>query len=92
MTLDLESDNLAVLEPGDRRLRGQTNESTASFSVPVVLRPGTATLSATLSAGYCRDGEEALCFVARMELRLPIQVAADLPATEPHLEITLPER
>lgn len=90
--LELATDNPAVLEPGEHRVQWQTDEPSVAFPVPVILAPGTANLTATLSAYYCREGQEALCFIARIEYRLPITVAPGAPSSEPTLSITLPTR
>ncbi len=91
-TLELTTDNPAVLEPGERRLQWQTDDPSVTFPVPVILAPGTATLTATLSAYYCREGQEALCFIARIEYRLPVTVAPGAASSEPVLSLTLPTR
>jgi len=91
-TLELQSTNPAVIEPGEHRLQWQTDDAAIEFPVPVILQPGQATLSVILSAYYCREGQEALCFIARIEYRLPVTVTAGAPASEVRLELLLPER
>lgn len=90
--IEFATSNPAVLEPGERRLQWQTNDPSVSFPVPVLLAPGEAVLTATLSAYYCREGQEALCFIERIELRLPLTVRPGAPAAEPALPYTLPGR
>ncbi|GIW18453.1 MAG: hypothetical protein KatS3mg064_1610 [Tepidiforma sp.] len=91
-TLDLASSNPAVLELGEYRLQWQSDEPAVAFPVPVILDPGEAVLTAAVSAYYCRDGQEALCFIARIEFRLPLRVEPGAAAGEPRLRLTLPER
>lgn len=76
-TLELRSSNTAVVDLGEDTLSWNSNEPEVTFPVPVKLGQGAATVTATLSAYYCRDGEEALCFIARHELTLPVQVTSD---------------
>ncbi len=90
--IEFATTNPAVLEPGERRLQWQTDDPTVSFPVPVLLAPGEAALTATLSAYYCREGQEALCFIERIELRLPVTVREGVSAAEPALAYTLPTR
>lgn len=91
-TLEFQTDNPAVIEPGEHRLQWQTDDTAVEFPVPVILQPGQATLSAALTAYYCRKNQEALCFIARIEYRLPVTVTPDAPASQIHLQLPLPER
>jgi len=90
--LELSSSNPAVVEPGEHRLEWRTDDASISFPVPVILAPGSAVLTATVSAYYCREGQEALCLVARIAYRLPLDVVPGAPAAEPRLQLLLPER
>ncbi len=89
-TLRLSSSNGAVVELGETELSWSTDEAEVSFPVPVNLRAGEAVVTATLSAYYCRDGAEALCFIARHELTLSVTVASG-ESSGFALEYELPE-
>lgn len=90
-TLTLASSNGSVLELGETSLSWSSDEKAVSFPVPVELRAGEAVLTGTLSAYYCRAGEEALCFIARHELSLRLNVKGGSGATEVELSYELPE-
>lgn len=89
--LTLASSNGSVLELGETSLNWSSDEKEVSFPVPVELRAGDAVLTATLSAYYCRAGAEALCFIARHELTLEVEVADAAQGTELELAYELPE-
>lgn len=90
-TLVLATSNASVLELGETSLNWSSDETDVSFPVPIVLSSGDAMLTATLSAYYCRAGEEALCFIARHELTATVQVRDGGTATEVTLDFELPE-
>lgn len=89
-TLDVVSANEAIVLPGERRLTWSSDETAVEFPVPVQLAPGATELTATLSAYYCRTGAEALCFVGRYGIVLPITVTPASSLSEPSLEFELP--
>ncbi|MCC7362987.1 MAG: redoxin domain-containing protein [Dehalococcoidia bacterium] len=89
-SLTLRSSNPAVFEPGESELTWASDESSVRFPVPVIATPGEATLTATASVYYCREGEEALCFIQRIEATLPVRVAAG-ESGEVRLQLVLPE-
>lgn len=72
--VELVSANAAVLELGEKSLSWSTDEASITIPVPVRLAEGQTTLTATVSAYYCRTGAEALCFVGMYELVLPVHV------------------
>lgn len=89
--LDLATSNGSVVELGEHTLTWATDQDEASFPVPVILAEGTATLTATVSAYYCRTGAEALCFVGLFELVVPVVVTPLSSQSEIVVEFELPE-
>jgi sugar lactone lactonase YvrE len=90
-SLMLTSSNGAVLELGENEVRWSSDESEVTFPVPVRLTEGSAVLTGTLTAYYCRDGEEALCFIARHELTLNVTVAPGVGTSALELSYELPK-
>ena len=89
-SLALTSSNRAVIELGEQEVRWSSDERVVTFPVPVQLSEGSAMLTGTLTAYYCRDGAEALCFIARHELTLAVTVSAGAGAAELTMEYELP--
>jgi hypothetical protein len=89
--LALATSNAAVIEPGETELQWSTDEAEVNLTVPVNLREGAAVLTATGQAYYCRDGEEALCFIQDVEITLPVTVTSAATASEVILTVSLPQ-
>ena len=89
--LTLTSSNAAVLELGERELTWQSDEPGVELPIPVVGREGTATVTGMASVYYCRDGEEALCFVRAIEVTAEVEVRAGASGGEAVVEVVLPE-
>jgi hypothetical protein len=51
----------------------------------------TATVTGMASVYYCRDGEEALCFVQAIEVSAEVEVRAGASGGEAVVEVVLPE-
>ncbi|MEX1103793.1 MAG: hypothetical protein WED87_06070, partial [Dehalococcoidia bacterium] len=88
--LALTSSNAAVLELGEREVTWQTDDATVELPIPVVVSEGTATVSGTASVYYCREGEEALCFIQAIEVTAVVEVRAGASAGEAVVEVALP--
>ncbi len=73
--LSLAASDASVLQLGQTTLQWSTDEASVSLAVPITLRPGSSTLTATGQAYYCRTGAEALCFIEQIQLTAPITVA-----------------
>ena len=89
--LTIASSNPAVLELGEGELTWQSDDASVELPIPVVAGEGTATVTGTASVYYCREGEEALCFVHGIEVTAEVDVAAGATAAEAVIEVVLPE-
>jgi hypothetical protein len=64
-----------------------TNEATiiiasTELTAPITLATGTGQMDAELTLYYCREGEEALCFIETATYQIPVTVTDDAdPAT-----------
>lgn len=87
---ELTTSNGAVLKLGESNLNWSSDEASITFPVPVELSEGQVTLTARVSAYYCRSGEEALCFIGQFELTLPVTVSASSSSGELTLAFELP--
>jgi sugar lactone lactonase YvrE/thiol-disulfide isomerase/thioredoxin len=63
-------------------LRWNTDDEETVLTVDLFLEGGTGTLRGELRAYYCRDGEEALCFIHEAQLEIPVRVAPALAGAE----------
>lgn len=89
--LRLSTGNEAVVELSEASLSWLTNEPMVAFPVPVALGTGETTVTALIEAYYCRDGEEALCFIQQAEVVLQVRVSAGASAGDISLSYELPE-
>jgi sugar lactone lactonase YvrE/thiol-disulfide isomerase/thioredoxin len=89
-SIKLTSSNPAVIEPGEATVNWSSDGASVSLPVPVALHEGSATLTGLASVYYCREGEEALCFIRQVEITAPIAVTAGAPAGEVVISYTLP--
>lgn len=85
--LELRSDSDALTikgadEGGRRVVRVNENE----VRVPVVFAAGQGELKADLTLYYCREGEEALCFIETVAYVVPFEAAAENDLLEIALE------
>lgn len=87
--LSLTTGNAAVAELGERDLEWNSDAAEVRIPVPVMLAEGETTVGAVASLYYCREGEEALCFIQQVEVTLPLHVSASATAL-PQLRIDLP--
>jgi hypothetical protein len=88
--MTLTSANPSVLALGETTLSWSSDGTEVSLPVPVTLAAGSTTLTAVASAYYCREGEEALCFIQQTEITLPVTVSSDAIGGELTLHYTLP--
>ncbi len=89
--MQLTSGNADVAELGESTLHWSTDEASVSLPVPVVLRAGSTIISASASVYYCREGQQALCFIGQFDFTLPVTVKAGADASEVALDYTLPK-
>jgi DNA-binding beta-propeller fold protein YncE len=87
--LTLAASDASVLQLGQTTLSWSTDEAQVSLSIPITLRAGTSTLTASGQVYYCRTGAEALCFIQQVRLTAPITVA-DGGLVEATIAYTLP--
>lgn len=80
----------AVAELGESELMWASDEPEVRIPVPVQLAEGEAQISGQATVYYCRDGQEALCFVQVVDVELPIRVRPGAGRL-PELRIELPE-
>lgn len=88
--LTLTSSNPAVIDPGEKEISWNSDEVDFSASIPVALGTGTAELTFSGYAYFCRYGEEALCFISRLEVTAPVRVETGAVAGEVSVAIELP--
>ncbi len=88
--MSLTTGNGSVVEVGEASLTWQTDGSNVAFPVPVSLGIGETTVTAVIEAYYCREGEEALCFIQQAEVVVPVRVTAGASAGDVALTYVLP--
>jgi DNA-binding beta-propeller fold protein YncE len=88
--LDFTAGNPRVVEISEPSLGWSSDEPSVSFPVPVNLREGSTTITATGAMYYCRGGEEALCFIQLVEIALPLTVDPSSKAGEVPFAYELP--
>ena len=89
--MQLTSGNADVAELGENILHWSTDDASVSLPVPVVLQAGSTTITATASVYYCREDQQALCFIGQFEFTVPVTVKAGVGASEVMLDYTLPK-
>ena len=80
VTYKVAVDGDCGLIPSDQlnvKLEAASGGSSAQFKIPVLKKTGSATLTISLSYGYCRDGKGGLCKVDSVRFKVPIELAAD---------------
>ncbi|MCA9829789.1 MAG: redoxin domain-containing protein [Dehalococcoidia bacterium] len=88
--MSLTTGDGSVVEISEASLTWQTDGSSVAFPVPVSLGPGETTVTAVVEAYYCREGEEALCFIQQAEVVVPVRVTAGASAGDVTLAYVLP--
>ncbi len=73
--LALTSGNGAILDLGESAISWSSDEDRITVPVPLIANAGMTTLTAVGDVYYCRTGEEALCFIQRVEISVEVQVA-----------------
>jgi len=89
-SLTLTSSNPSVVEAGEREVSWTSDEVDFAVSIPVALGAGSAELTFNGHTYFCRYGEEALCFVTRLEIVAPVRVEAGSARGEVAVEVELP--
>jgi len=74
--LTLATSNADAFSPSEADLTFQVSDPAVEFEIAFTAAPGQAILSATGEVYYCRQGEEAVCLIDKVDLALPITVAA----------------
>lgn len=87
--ISFASSNTAVIEPGEKEIAWASDEPGVELAIPAMYSAGSAVLTATGDIYYCREGEEALCFIQQVEVTLPLTISAG-GAGEALLDIELP--
>ena len=88
LTLSTSDERVVLLS--ETEFAWESDGSAVEFPVPVELSAGAATITGRLQAYYCRDGEEALCFIQQVDLVMPVEVSPGSTAGEVLLEYALP--
>ncbi|MDZ7729354.1 MAG: redoxin domain-containing protein [Dehalococcoidia bacterium] len=88
---ELRSSNGEVIHLGEDEVSWSSDEQAVEVPVPVELAEGETTLTASGEAYFCRDGQEALCLITRVEVVAPIEVAEGAEGGEVRIEVTLPD-
>ena len=88
--LALNTSNASVIEAGEREVSWSSDDPSIEVPIPVALGEGSAVLTFTGEAYYCRDGEEALCLVTMLEIVAPVFVAANATSGEIEVAFELP--
>lgn len=89
--LELVTGNASVVELGETDVRWASDEGSVTLPIPVILKRGTTVLTARASVYYCREGQEALCFIGTIDFSLPVTVTPGAGASEVSLNYTLPK-
>lgn len=81
--LVLRSDSNAVrVSPASSTNEATVIVASSELTAPIALATGTGQLDAELTLYYCREGEEALCFIETATYHIPVTVTDDAdPAT-----------
>ncbi len=72
--LTLQTSNADALTPSEADVSFQVSYAAVVLQVGADAAPGQAILSATGEVYYCREGEEAVCLIDKVDLALPITV------------------
>ncbi len=88
--LTLATSNPAVIEPGERTLAWSSDEPGLTLEIPAIYGDGQAVLTATGQLYYCRENEEALCFIQQVEISIPLTVTPSSSLSLATLAIELP--
>jgi len=89
-SLTLTSSNPSVIEAGEREVSWSSDEVDFLVNIPVALGAGTAELTLSGHTYFCRYGEEALCFVTRVEVVVPVRVELGSTGGEVAAAVELP--
>lgn len=73
--LALSSSNGDAFSTSDDEVSFSVSDPSVEIEVPASVAEGQAILSATGEIYYCRDGEESICLIDRVDLALPLTVA-----------------
>lgn len=88
--LTLATSNPDAFSPGKSEISFATAETSVEVTVPADVKNGQAILSVTGDIYYCREGEEAVCLIDRLDIALPVTVAAAGASSEALMEYQLP--
>ncbi len=73
--LTIETSNADAFSPSEADLTFQVSDPAVDLQVGAAAAPGQAILGAKGEVYYCREGEEAICLIDKVDLALPITVA-----------------
>ena len=88
--LTLGTSNADAFGPSEADLTFQVSDPAVELRIAGTAGSGKAILSATGEVYYCREGEEAVCLIDKVDLALPITVAAG-GATVAVIQYELPQ-
>ena len=89
--MTLTTGDSSVVELSEAELMWRTDDPVVAFPVPIALTTGDTVITAVVEAYYCRDGEEALCFIQQAEVTLPVRVTTSAGGGDITLGYVLPE-
>jgi len=87
--LMLGSSNEPALELEEDVVTWESDESEIELTVPIDVSSGDAIVTAQGPVYYCRDGEEAICLIADLDLALPVTVDVSASADQIVIEYDL---
>ena len=88
--LTLATSNADAFSPSQADITFQVSDTAVELRVSAEAASGQAILSATGEIYYCREGEEAVCLIDKVDLALPITVVAG-GATVAIIDYELPQ-
>ena len=74
--LTLSTSNADAFSPSETDVTFQVSDAAVELRIAATAASGQAILSATGEIYYCREGEEAVCLIDKVDLALPITVVA----------------
>jgi DNA-binding beta-propeller fold protein YncE len=89
LTLAAGDERVAALSESE--LSWTSDAARVELPIPADFAPGQTTLTASGEVYYCREGDEALCFIHLVELVLPLTVEPGSPNGEAAFTYSLPE-
>ncbi|HVP04658.1 MAG TPA: redoxin domain-containing protein [Dehalococcoidia bacterium] len=89
--LTLSTSNDQAVAPQQSTVSWSTDDPSVEVTAPVTVAAGQAIVSAAGDVYYCKQGEDALCLIDRIDIALPLTVADGAADTEAVLDYELPQ-